>query len=260
MKKKILCFILAFFAMFSICASTVSAESQLYNVTDAAGLLSESEMSELENEAEAVSARYGVGVYIVTIDDYHDYSPDDVFTATYGIYHEYTMGEGENRDGIMLLLSMANRDWAMFVYGENAEYAFNEYGQEKLEEVFLDDFAENDWYDGFEDYIEECDTYLQKAAAGKPVHKSPVGAIIFVSLMASFIAFIAVGCVWSSMKNVAKKKTANSYISGEVILTGKSDNFTHRTVTRHKIESSSSSSGGSRSHSGGGGLGRSGKF
>lgn len=260
MKKKILCFILAFFSMFSICASTVSAESQLYNVTDAAGLLSESEMSELENEAEAVSTRYGVGVYIVTIDDYHDYSPDDVFTATYGIYHEYTMGEGENRDGIMLLLSMANRDWAMFVYGENAEYAFNEYGQEKLEEVFLDDFAENDWYDGFEDYIEECDTYLQKAAAGKPVHKSPVGAIIFVSLMASFIAFIAVGCVWSGMKNVAKKKTANSYISGEVILTGKSDNFTHRTVTRHKIESSSSSSGGSRSHSGGGGLGRSGKF
>ena len=41
------------------------------------------------------------------------------------------MGEGPNRDGIMLLLSMDDRDWAMFCYGSRCEYAFNSYGQQK---------------------------------------------------------------------------------------------------------------------------------
>ncbi len=98
------------------------------------------------------------------------------------------------------------------------------------------------------------------AIAGKSVHENPFRTIIFAVLMASVIALIAVGCVWSGMKNVAKKKTANTYISGEVNLTGKSDTFTHKTVTRHKIENSSSSSGDSHSHTSGGESGRSGKF
>ncbi len=253
---------LAVAAMLAICVNAAAAESQLYYVTDAAGLLAEDEMPRLEQKAETVSRKYGVGVYIVTIEDYLDYSSDDVYTATYTIYHEHTMGEGENRDGIMLLFSMKNRDWAMFCYGEKCEYAFNEYGQEKLEEVFLDDFQDNDWYDGFEDYIEECEIYLQKAADGDPVRKSPTGMIFVVIAAALFVAFIAVGAVWSSMNSVAKGKTANAYITGELKLTEKSDTFTHRTRTRRKIESgsSSSSSGGSRSHSGGGGSGRSGKF
>ena len=67
----------------------------------------------------------------------------------------------------MLLLSMADRDWAMFCYGSHCEYAFNSYGQEKLEKVFLDNFGEDDWYGGFEDYVKECRVYLEKAANGK---------------------------------------------------------------------------------------------
>lgn len=82
------------------------------------------------------------------------------------IYHNFTMGEGPNRDGIMLLLSMNDRDWAMFCYGSRSEYTFNKYGQQELEKVFLDNFGENDWYGGFEDYIKECSSYLEKAALG----------------------------------------------------------------------------------------------
>ena len=98
--------------------------------------------------AESVSQKYGVGVYIVTVEDYRDFHSEGVYKATYTIYHECTMGEGPNRDGIMLLLSMDDRDWAMFCYGSRCEYAFNSYGQQKLEKVFLDNFGENDWYGG----------------------------------------------------------------------------------------------------------------
>lgn len=119
-----------------LCVNAAAAEqtgAQLSYVTDAAGLLSENENMLLEKMAESVSKKYGVGVYIVTVEDYRDFHSEGVYKATYTIYHECTMGEGPNRDGIMLLLSMDDRDWAMFCYGSRCEYAFNSYGQQKLE-------------------------------------------------------------------------------------------------------------------------------
>lgn len=262
MKKRFFCFLLVVVSMHAICVSAAAAEAteaQLYYVTDAAGLLSENEDMQLEKMAEMVSQKYGVGVYIVTVDDYQDISTDSVYTATYTVYHEYTMGEGADRNGIMLLLSMEGRDWAMFCYGEQCEYAFNEYGQEMLEEVFLDDFKEDDWYGGFADYIKECSAYLQKAADGKPVRESPVFAIVIVTGMSLFVALLVLGFLWGSMKSVAEKSTANAYIAGNLLLTEKTDKFIHRTETRRRIQTSSSGRS-SRSESGGGGSGRSGKF
>ncbi len=262
MKRKLLCFLLAVAAMLALCVSASAegtTEAQLYYVTDAAEILSENEDLQLEIMAETVSKKYGVGVYIVTVDDYSDIDSDSAYVATYTIYHKYTMGEGSNRDGIMLLLSMTDRDYAIFCYGEQSEYAFSSYGLDKLEEVFLDDFSYNNWYNGFEDYIKECSAYLQKAAEGKPVRKSLLVPILIVIGAAMFVALLVLGFMWASMKSVAEKATANAYISDSLQLTEKTDTFTHRMQTRRKIEQSSSS-GGSRSESGGGGSGRSGKF
>ena len=247
MKKRIRCLLLVFLFCLVLCVGAAAAEqtgAQLSYVTDAAGLLSENEDMLLEKMAESVSKKYGVGVY----------------KATYTIYHEYTMGEGPNRDGIMLLLSMDDRDWAMFCYGSRCEYAFNSYGQQKLEKVFLDNFGENDWYGGFEDYVKECSVYLEKASAGKPVRASlfyPLLIVIGLSLLA---AAAVVAVIWRKMETVSKKATANDYVSAGLRLTEQTDHFTHKTTSSRKIERSSSSSGSSYSESGGGGSGRSGKF
>lgn len=192
-----------------LCVGAAAAEqtgAQLSYVTDAAGLLSENENMLLEKMAESVSQKYGVGVYIVTVEDYRDFHSEGVYKATYTIYHECTMGEGPNRDGIMLLLSMDDRDWAMFCYGSRCEYAFNSYGQQKLEKVFLDNFGENDWYGGFEDYVKECSVYLEKASAGKPVRASlfyPLLIVIGLSLLA---AAAVVAVIWRKMETVSKKQ------------------------------------------------------
>ena len=66
-------------------------------------------------------------------------------------------------------MSMSDRKYATFFYGPKAEYAFDAYGQELMEEEFLDDFRDDDWYDGFEDYLEVCAEYLERAEAGDPV-------------------------------------------------------------------------------------------
>ena len=45
-----------------------------------------------------------------------------------------------------------------------------------MEEEFLDDFRDDDWYDGFEDYLEVCDEYLARAEAGDPVRRDDSSA------------------------------------------------------------------------------------
>ena len=70
------------------------------------------------------------------MEDFTEYGGgNDVYKTTYQLYHANELGMGENRDGIIILLSMDECDYAMFVYGKNAEYAFNKYGQEQLEEA-----------------------------------------------------------------------------------------------------------------------------
>lgn len=263
MKKKALCILLVLLAaLFPAGAALAAGESepQLDYVTDTAALLGGEENQRLEKMAEAVSGQYGVGVYIVTLEDYRSFDSSGVYETTYGIYHQYGLGEGEERNGIILLLSMAERDYGLFCYGEAAEYAFNAYGQEQLENVFLDNFAEDDWYGGFKDYIQACGAYLEKAEAGAPVRESPVGYILLFGGIALVIALIVCIILAVRMKSVRKGTNANAYAVGTLNLTEKTDMFVSRTETRRKIESSSSSSSHSVSRSGGGGSGRSGKF
>lgn len=286
MKKKWNGFVSVLLALCLLLAPmTVFAESnaQLNYVTDDAGLLTDSQWEDLEQRAQQISEEYQCGVYMITVDDYTDYSTEGVYVADYTIYHDYEMGMGEDRDGIMIMLSMADRDYAMFVYGPKASEVFNSYGQEKLETYFLDNFRDDDWYGGFSDYIDACGNYLQLAAEGTPVSApegydsgdydgdynvdyEPTPGENFVG---SFVVALGISCVISiiiclllllKMHTVHQKTEANDYISEKLKLTRKEDHYTHTTQTRRKIERESSSSGSTHSETGGGGSGRSGKF
>ena len=260
MKKRVLSLLLVLVTVLALCAAAAGqSEAQLGYVTDRAQLLSESQLAQLEKMAEAVSRQFQVGVYIVTVEDFRSIHSGGVYKATYTLYHSHSLGLGPNRDGIMLLLSMDDRDWAMFCYGKRCEYAFNSYGQKQLEKVFLDNFRENDWYGGFSDYIRNCGAYLAAAEAGNPLRASPLVAILVAVGLCLLAAAVIVTIIWEKMNTVHPKSTANAYITQALQLTEKTDAFTHKTTSRRKIERSSSG-GSSRSESGGGGSGRSGKF
>ena len=262
MKKRVLHFLFRILTVLSLVTIAAAASKpQLYSITDTAGLLTTEQDLQLEEMAAETAASYGVGVYIVTVSDYRDIDDSGVYPATCGVYHTYTMGEGAERNGIMLLLSMENRDFGLFRYGERAEYAFTGYGLEKLEDSFLPQFGRDDWYGGFRGYLEACGSYLAQAAAGKPVQKSPLGAITLVVVGALVIAAVVVLLLRGQMKSVRTAAAANAYLTGDLHLTQTSDVFTHRTETRCRLERNSSSGGGSsRAESGGGGAGRSGRF
>jgi uncharacterized membrane protein YgcG len=153
---------------------------------------------------------------------------------------------------------MNDRDFSFFVYGEKAEYALNDWGQMMLEDEFVDDLADNRWYDGLEDFIGYCDYALEQAQKGEPVRESLVPYFLAVWVIAAIIGAVVCLVLYSGMKTAKVKTQAHDYISdGGLRLTRTGDIFTHQTVRSRKIQSSSGSSG---SRSGGGGSGRSGKF
>ena len=240
-------------------------------VDDEAAILTLSEVETLEARAAEISEHSGVGVYICILDDFGDYGYPDAATASYSIYHAQSLGYGSGRDGILLLLSMSNRKYATFVYGDKAEPIFPDGKLIKLENAFLDDyiseefldnFADNDWYDGFSDYLEGCASILS-VDSGEftwPQFLRHLGISFGIGLL---LALIVCQLLKMKMRSVYRQAEASAYVTAEGLqLTRREDVFTHTTTARRKIErnSESSSSSGSSSFSGGGGHGRSGSF
>ena len=283
MKKKITGLALALMLAFSLCVPSFAADisgaeacyvitsgpltfhewadlAETHYVTDASGLLTFDEWADLEELAANISVEYGCGVYVVTVGDYRRYGDGDIYDVATQIYRNpgNGFGVGDGRDGIILLLSMKERDYALFVYGEKAEYAFNDYGLEQLEDAFLDYLGDNDWNGGFNSYLRECDRYLAGAQQGKPVRANPILPIVVAVLISCVIALAVCLILRGQMKTVRQKNEAREYVAaGGLHLTQQVDQYTHTTRTSRKIETNS---GSSSSHSGGGGHGRSGKF
>lgn len=238
----------------------LSAEGTQH-VFDISGLLTDQQRQELESRAAALSQSHHCGIYFALVDDYTDYAEGSVYEVTYQIYHNMQLGIGDGRNGLIVLLSMAERDYAMFVYGDYAQYAFNEFGQEQLEERFLGYFGEDDWYRGISHYLDACDEFLTKAEDGDPVRP----AYWKWHILAGVIGCLAAGAFCaqrlSPMKNVHQKAEANAYLThGGLKLTKREDQFVRMSETRQKIDKGGSGGGSTHSESGGGGSGRSGKF
>lgn len=280
MKKRLFSLLLCLLLLLSLNTAALAAEGG--RVIDEAGLLTADEWAYLEEQAAIVGEQYGVGIYIAVIEDYTDYG-FSVEDAAESLYLTHDFGLGDEACGILLLLSMAERDYELCAYGTQAHIAFTDYGKDQLANVFLDNFRNNDWYGGFIDYIATCGEYLELASAGTPVDVAGssgdiyyydengelervehtgtqhglfwapgwiVSAVIGV-LLALLIAWIVKRV---TMKSVAAKAEAGNYIVGAPKFRVRTDQFTHVTESRRKIETSSGSggsSGGTSVNSGG---------
>lgn len=256
MKKRILSLCIILLLALSLCTPVAAAgfeDAQLSFVTDEAGLLTNEQRLELEQRAEEISQKYQCGVYIITVNDFTDYTYESsVYEAAKDLYREYELGYGEERSGELLLLSMEARDYALIAYGYG-NTAFSEAAAE-LAETFLDDFADDAWYDGFSDYLEKSASMLVSSRN-----------IVFVGIGISLLLGCGLGLLlcWllkeKQMKSVAVKQDANAYLRADgVHITNRQDQFSHITQTRTKIEKSSG--GGGTSVDSDGFSGQSGKF
>jgi len=257
MKRNRLLFTLALTLtlLFTVCAS--AAESGSY-VFDTAGLLSARERQTLEQTAQELSERNGFGVYLMTVDSIQSAAGSaDVFDGATALYDEYGLGLGEERAGVLLLLSMGEREFALITYSDYGNYVFDQETREEMTQWFLDDFAEDDWYAGFADYLAAGDEVLADAPERLQSDiRVRVGMIFLIPLG---IAAVVVWSLGRRMKSVAVAVQAEAYAGDGLELTDSYDRFTHTTETRREREEDSDS-GGVRSKSSGGFGGTTGKF
>ncbi len=233
-------------------------------VMDAAGLLNATEAEQLAAKAGLLAEEYGCGVYLMTVPNFKTVtSQREVYEAARELYQRFDLGLGTDKTGELLLLSMAERDYALITHGEG-NTIFNEYAQIKLEDEFLDDFKDDDWYNGFDDYLDMCETALKMAAEGTPMNAANdpgtlMAGRVFGVLMALGISLAIFAVLASGHRNVMEKEEASAFlVPNSFHMTGQRDNFVNRNVSRRYIPPKSS--GGGSSHSGGGFSGRSGKF
>ena len=243
---------------------------QLARLIDRANLLSADEENILLAKLDEISERQKCDVAIVTVDSLDGKSPtayaDDFFD-----YNGY--GYGENDDGILFLISMGERDWAISTYGF-AFGAFTDRGQAYIIDKIIDDLSSGLYSSAFTKFADLCDDFLAQAYTGSPFDtgnmpkgkmENPLVNIIISLVIGAGIAFVIVKIMASSLKSVEMQKKADNYVRADSFsLRNQKDTFLYQKMSKTEIPTTSSSSGGgssSRSSSSGRSHGgSSGKF
>ena len=264
-KKSILSLLLALCLVLSLGgAALASNRITMPHVTDAAGLLTNEEIMALEAQAKQIAQSYGCAPYILVVDDFRVYEDtDDVFEAGMNLYERWELGYGQERNGLLLILSMAERDYALVTYGSVTHRAFTDYGQDYLCEQFLDNFRNDDWAGGFQDYLNTGAWLLEQAKNGTPydVDTAPKGFNPLIIVIPLVLALAVCLVLTGQMKTAKRKTEAGDYmVPNGVEMRIVQDMFTHRTVTRQVIQNENKGGGGGTTVNSRGFSGKSGKF
>jgi len=171
MKKRIFTLLLALLTALTL---TVPAWAQQQEndilIYDTESLLTEEQWTELELLARDLSWQYNCALYIVTVSDYEAYGSEP-YAAAANTYNQEDFGIGDQRSGV-LLLSMWDRDAALYVRDGDAGKAIGKYAQGLLAKSYLDYFRSDDWFGGFRAYLTTCGTG-DTGTGGKPLPDMP---------------------------------------------------------------------------------------
>ena len=217
---------------------------------DGADLLTAAEERSLIERLDSVSEAYKVDIIIVTVKTVGNYTSDQYIEM---IYDENNFGYGENRDGVLLLITMREREYRILSNGFGATAI-------SLDDIdFIGDYisyelSEGYYADAFHLFIDECEYEINGEINGFPFE---FGINLCISLVIGLIvALIVTGIMRSKLKSVGMQLAATEYVKkGSMHLTMSNDLFLYRTISRRKKETDSSrssrSSGGSRNVGGG---------
>lgn len=236
-----------------LCVLPLSAAAAWPYVVDEAGLLTDSQRSDLMEECIRIRDNTGMEVAIVTVNSLDGKSAmayaDDYFEAHYG------------ENGILLLISMGEREWHISTCGTGIE-AYADADLVDMENGIMRYLPEGQYYDAFDQFLLDAQYHAADTAASNfttsLVLSIPVGAVI-----AGIILLIMRGM----MNTKTPKHSAEDYLNqGSYRLTKQQDLFLYSNVTktpRPQQSSGGSGRGGSivhRSSSGRSHGGRGGKF
>ena len=153
MKKKtafISLFLFLFVANFSLWGVN-------FLISDNCNLLSSKQENTLKNKARDLSTNYKCGIYIAVVPDMKALNGETVYSniEEYAEYYftEYCKGMGNTGDGILLVMSMKERDYDILAHGDFGNTAFTDYGKTALSNSFLSHFSNDNWFSGLDSYL-----------------------------------------------------------------------------------------------------------
>lgn len=272
MKRTILSLMISLLFLLSL-SVTVSAEGSKLIVDDGK-LLSVSEETALEDKAATMGRTYRMDFVIVTVDSLMGKTPE-AFADDY--YDEN--GYGEN--GILLLVSMEDRDWYISTCGDGIA-AMTDYGIDKVSREFLPDLSDGNYYEAFDSYLDAMVPYLVRFRNGSPADNhtdltgdydlggrpepvytpsrptASMASLFFQAVMQSVLigliaALVVIAIMRRSMNTKHSKTAASMYLKeGSFQMLWNQDLFLRSDVvkTRRQENSSSSSTSGSHHSSG----------
>lgn len=220
-------------------------------LVDNADLLNDSEETTLLAKLDEISERQQLDVVVVTVESVGDKTPE-AYADDFYDYNGY--GFGENHDGILLLVSMENRDWHITTTGYGIT-VFTDAGIKYLSKQFLDDLSDGNYAAAFTTYAEKCDEFITQAKTGEPydvnnLPKEPFDFLmwILISVVVGLVAaYVITKIMKGKLKTVRFQPAASNYVKqGSLNLTNSQDIFLYTHVDR-RPRPKDTSSGGSRS-------------
>ena len=280
MKQKI-AFLLGCLVLLLSLSVSVSAEADLPYVIDNAYFLLREEETSLEEKIQTLRQEYAMDIVIVTVESLDGATPQD-YADDY--FDDNGYGYGADRSGVLLLLSMEERDWYISTSGD-AIYALTDYGIQQSMQLPLTFFSHDGYYLGFDTWLDNLPAYFDAYQNGAPIDdyvdtsgdyyhgdqesvvhyegkRSP--NLLLSIVIGLVVAALAICGMVAAMNTKRQKRGAGDYLqAGSYHLRTQQDLYLYSNVskTARPSESSGGSGGGSsvhhsssgRSHGGGGG-------
>lgn len=250
MKKRIftLAFVLVLCLVLTVPTFAASAADLDSRVIDIAGLLTSSEEQRLEQQLDEIGNEYNAYLSIVTLKNSHSY---DIEQYTEDLFFRDSFGRGETEDGILLVIDMSSREWAIFANGI-CEEAISNSDIDDIGDEMTPDLTDGNYAEAFEIFAEECQDYLYRHT-----HFNWLLWIVIALVVGLIVALIVILILRGQLKSVRYRAAASDYIKpGSMQVTLSRDMFLYRTVSRRPKPKSTSGgsgfSGGSRGSSGSG--------
>ena len=255
------------FALCAFASSDIPADRQKPLLVDDADLLNDSQEAALLSLLEAKSDAVKADIAVVTV-----YGTDgqDLETYAYDYYDYNGYGQGEDNDGVLLMIDMEAREYWITTTGYCIE-AITDYGLEKIENDFLAALSAGNYNGAFRTFASDCETLIAAAREGNiydyyistsdpdngyggyyndaynyfdgdsylpaDYGKFNIGSSVLLALVIGFVlALITALSMKSSLKTVHRQSAAANYVvPGSLDMRTNEDRFLYATVAKTPV-------------------------
>ena len=202
MKKSV--FLIAFALLLCLSLPVGVFAEGVPNLNDDANLLTDAQEARLQQRMDEIANTYKVEIVIVTVMNIGNASPSR-FASSY--YDDNQFGYGAGRDGVLLLVSMRDRDYYILSNGLGAAAISNADIQD-IGDAIVSPLGNADYADAFDIFLDKCEYQLNGELNGFPF---AFGKNILIALAIGFAAgLLATGIMKSKLKSENNLRQPNT--------------------------------------------------